>query len=284
MLQVLMTILSAIGIVLLILLAVLLFLVLAILFMPFVYRGRVARDEGSLEAAGSVSWMFRLVYIKMQYLNKKPELEIYILGIPILKLRSYLRKPGRGKTEISPSPQEPAGHRKPTATPAAQGPFRKQKAPSGPEREPGRESQEEKGKTGPGRLQKIWFTIQNMCAKIKQWHSFIQSDTFKEAFRVVREKGKRILKHVLPGKVKGYIKFGMSDPAATGQLLGGAALLLPLIPEKLQIIPDFENQVLEADVTARGRIVLFVLLVNGLAVYRNPAVRKVIMKFQRKEA
>ena len=85
-------------------------------------------------------------------------------------------------------------------------------------------------------------------------------------------------------KVRGYIRFGFEDPSTTGQLLGAAGLLLPVIPEKLRLIPDFQEQCLEADVTVRGRIVLFVVLKNGLALYRNRAVQKVIRKFQHKEA
>ena len=101
---------------------------------------------------------------------------------------------------------------------------------------------------------------------------------------MVRDRGGRILKHIRPKKISGYVRFGMEDPASTGQLLGAAGILIPLIPEKLKLIPDFENPCLEADVTVRGRILLFVLLKNGLAVYRNRSVQKVIKKFQHKEA
>ena len=277
MLHILVAILSAAGMVLLILLAAAAALILALLFLPVVYRGHVRKQGGLLEAGARISWMFRLVFVKVQYREKKTAFEIYLLGIPILRLRRRFQE--RRKQKAAGRKREtassPASHRKPSVPPGKP-PLAASSAAGIPE------AGEEKKKTAaPG---KIWFTIRSFCAKIKEWYRFVRAKTFQEAFRVIRERGMRILRHVLPKRVQGYVRFGLSDPASTGQLLGAAGLFLPLIPENLQLIPDFENPCLEADVKAGGRILIFVLLKNGLAVYRNPSVQKVIKKFQRKEA
>lgn len=287
--HILMSILTIAGIVLLILLAVAAALVLALLFVPVRYGGRGVKQGERLEVRGHVSWMFRLVYVRAYYREKKAGAEVYILGIPLLRLKKYLeaRKHKKSVKSRTPAENPRTVHKKPTVAPAEQPPFEKSSVKESPLREAEPISRKEKPEKqgGPGeRLRKIRFTIRNFCVKIKEWYSYFRTDTFQEAFRTARERGKKILKHVLPKKVRGYIRFGFEDPSTTGQLLGAAGLLLPVIPEKLRLIPDFQEQCLEADVTVRGRIVLFVVLKNGLAFYRNRAVQKVIRKFQHKEA
>ena len=104
------------------------------------------------------------------------------------------------------------------------------------------------------------------------------------AWKTVKRRGAVILRHILPKKVRGYVRFGFSDPAATGQAIGAVGMFLPLIPEGLRVIPDFQEPCLEADVNLKGQIVLFVLLRHGLAIYRDKYVQRVIKKFQHKEA
>ena len=277
MLHVLGSILAGIGSVLLILLLVLAVLILCLLFTPFFYGGRVTKQGDSLEAGAQISWLFRLLYVKVRYRDKKAETEIYILGIPLLRIRKYLSRWKKKKNSRALREQPAPAHRKPSVPPGGTPSFTADGGADAPK--------PEKGKKKRGRsFGKIRFTIQNFCDKIREWYRFFKSRTFKEAFRMVRDRGGRILKHIRPKKISGYVRFGMEDPASTGQLLGAAGILFPLIPEKLKLIPDFENPCLEADVTVRGRILLFVLLKNGLAVYRNRSVQKVIKKFQHKEA
>ena len=92
MLHVLGSILAGIGSVLLILLLVLAVLILCLLFTPFFYGGRVTKQGDSLEAGAQISWLFRLLYVKVRYRDKKAETEIYILGIPLLRIRKYLSR------------------------------------------------------------------------------------------------------------------------------------------------------------------------------------------------
>ena len=296
MLHILLTVLSVIGIILLVILGVLVFLVLALLFVPVCYRGHLVKRGNSIQAGLKVSWMFRLVYVKIAYEGGKPAVKIYIFGIPVLALKRYLDQKKEKKSGAASRRKH--AHKKPTVPPGGYS-RRENGSPGGgpaPLPKVHLEGEKPSARAGifrkllgiPGKIrraaEKFWFTTRSICAKIKEWYSFFTSKTFKKAWKAVKYHGGIILRHVLPGKVSGFVRFGLSDPGSTGQAAGLLSLFLPLIPQGLQVIPDFQEQCLEADVSARGRIVIFVLLRHGLAVYRDKYVQRVIKKFQHKEA
>ncbi len=85
-------ILLIIGKILLILVAVVLVLLLLILFLPIVYRGTFTAGSGNIRAGGSASWFFRLIYVKADYDSGTLSYELYLFGIPVLKLLRLRRK------------------------------------------------------------------------------------------------------------------------------------------------------------------------------------------------
>lgn len=64
----------------------------------------------------------------------------------------------------------------------------------------------------------------------------------------------RILKHVLPRKLEGYLHFGFDDPGLTGRATGYAAIFYPLYHKTLTLEPDFQEKVLEGELKGHGRI------------------------------
>lgn len=339
MIHILLTILSVIGTVLLALLGIGVFLILCLLFTPICYRGTVKKQEKELSAQVKVSWLLRLVYVKVQYEEKKVSYEIYVLGIPILKLKNHL---AHKREEKARKTAAGGAKKKPTVPPGGKAAYsRTEETSDKPDgffssEHQGNPSQQETsqqetstaeekeemsstdllwekaerlilkiigiiGKAAgkiagvlrflihlPARiwgiLKKICFTIRSICGKIKKWYKFFTSKTFKEAFRVIRTEGMAIIRHIFPRKITGVVRFGFADPSATGKALGALGFFYPVIPKKLAIVPVFEEAKLDADVRFKGRIFLIVLLVHGLKIYRNKCVKRVIKKFQHKEA
>ena len=294
MLHILLTVLSVTGIILLVLLGITVFLILALLFVPVCYRGHLVKQGERIQACAKVSWLFRLVYVRIRYENGKPSVKIYLFGIPVLKVKQYLNRKKEKKQAASAGKTSRKG---PSVPPGGQ-PFQKGKQDFPkillePEQKVLKKESPvsaffRKIREIPRKIrrtaEKIWFTIRRNCAKIREWYVFFTSLTFKSAWKTVKRRGAVILRHILPKKVRGYVRFGFSDPAATGQAIGAVGMFLPLIPEGLRVIPDFQEPCLEADVNLKGRIVLFVLLRHGLAIYRDKYVQRVIKKFQHKEA
>ena len=131
-------------------------------------------------------------------------------------------------------------------------------------------------------VKKIFSNLTEACGKIRQWNTYLHSEQFRDAFRVIKEQGIPLLRHVLPGKAEGTVEFGMEDPADTGELLGAAAMFFALIPEELRIIPDFTQKKLEADVTLRGHIILLPVLIRALRILLNKNVKTLIRVIRKK--
>lgn len=124
------------------------------------------------------------------------------------------------------------------------------------------------------------LTVRTICGKIRQWRSFLNSPELRAALRVILKNGRKLLRHVLPKQIRGSVHFGFDDPALTGQLLAAISLVYPVLPRKLMVIPDFEGQVLEADVSARGRIYGIVLLKLAVQTYFQSRVKEIIKQYK----
>ncbi len=97
-----------------------------------------------------------------------------------------------------------------------------------------------------------------------------KKDVIKKALGRV----KKLIIHVLPHKIQGYVEYGFEDPALTGEVLGVIAVLYSRTGHKLKICPDFENRVLNADVTLKGKIRFFTVLLLFVLVYFNKELRR----------
>lgn len=101
MLHILGIILKIIGILLLVLLGLILAIILAVLFVPVGYKLQGEKSAKEISGKASVYWLFHLIHVRIQYLDKKMNPEIYIFGIPILSVRRKLqeRKTAAGKKD-----------------------------------------------------------------------------------------------------------------------------------------------------------------------------------------
>ena len=90
-----------------------------------------------------------------------------------------------------------------------------------------------------------------------------------EVLSVVWPKLGKFLRRIRPRKIAGRIVFGLDDPAATGKLTGGIAMVPLFYETELVISPDFETDetYIRGTVTVRGHILLLhaLILVVGLA-------------------
>lgn len=63
-----------------------------------------------------------------------------------------------------------------------------------------------------------------------------------------------ILRKSQPKKIRGYLRFGLEDPADTGLLLAAAAVVYGRYGDSVQILPDFEQKILEGDLEIQGSL------------------------------
>ncbi|MFR2881174.1 MAG: DUF2953 domain-containing protein [Lachnospiraceae bacterium] len=136
----------------------------------------------------------------------------------------------------------------------------------------------------PGKLKKkltnIRLTFRGFCDKIKRWRTLWNEESTQAALHFLTEKGRKLIRHVLPRKIRGSITFGCEDPALTGQILGAVAIAYPLYGKGVAVYPRFEEKILEGQLQMKGRIVAACLLWQAWKIYRNPDVRKTLKKIR----
>ena len=121
------------------------------------------------------------------------------------------------------------------------------------------------------KIDKADAKYQKILVKVEHVLQFLEKDfvqrTIKRVFNVL----KKLLGTVKPKKSKGYLHFGLSSAADTGEMLGRIAAFYPLYGRWLDIEPDFYNKGIEGDIDIKGRIYLFrfVFPLLGIALTRD---------------
>lgn len=119
------------------------------------------------------------------------------------------------------------------------------------------------------RFIKFCDTIKKICKNVNDLKEFLSDDNTKEAFSFLKEEALVLLKHIRPRRIKGYVHFGFDDPSYTGKLLGLIYMILRGSPKEFHINADFENQVFDGEIHAKGRVQCYLLLIVGIRLYKN---------------
>ena len=114
--------------------------------------------------------------------------------------------------------------------------------------------------------------------KIKSGIAVIRFLREQELIPAVWEKLKVFLLHIRPRVLRGHVKFGLSNPADTGQVLGGIAMIPLFYQTELQIEPDFEaeDNYIQGQVYSRGHMCCIHLVILIVRLLRDKKIRGVI--------
>ena len=116
-------------------------------------------------------------------------------------------------------------------------------------------------------FKKIKCTIKLICDKIKHVKDFITEETHLNALLRLKRELVYFAKNIIPDKMKGYVRFGLDDPYNTGRVLALLSVLYPFYGKDFEIYPEFEREIIEADMFIKGRIHLIHLLIIICKVY-----------------
>lgn len=121
--------------------------------------------------------------------------------------------------------------------------------------------------------------------KIKTAISVIQFLREQELIGAVWVKLQIFLLHIRPRVLQGHLKFGLSNPADTGQILGGIAMIPFLYQTELQIEPDFEadRNYIQGKIYSRGHMCCIHLVILIVRLIRDKRIRDVIHAFREKK-
>ena len=297
MLGIFLGILKWLGILLLVLLGLVLTVLLAVLFVPVRYEAE-GSFRGELLAKGQISWLWRLFSIQAVY-DGDTEVSLRIFGV----------KPGRKKetaerTEKTETPdpvvtgsgkrpeeEVPVYESRPKAEVPASEKYQgteegiKEKVPAAGTKNA--KNGQKKKRVRQSLFQKIKVTFQRICGKLKtaeeRWQKlmeFLEKEENKNTFRLLKRQVIRFFKHVLPGKVSGTVRFGFEDPYTTGRILTYISPFYGWYGRTIQVIPVFDEQVLDGELSLKGRIRIATLLFIGFQVWRDKNFRTLLKRWQ----
>lgn len=297
MLGIFLGILKWLGILLLVLLGLVLTVLLAVLFVPIRYEAE-GSFRGELLAKGQISWLWRLFSIQAVY-DGDTEVSLRIFGV----------KPGRKKETAertekteTPDPVVTGSEKRPEeevplyeSRPKAEAPASekhqgteegiKEKVPAAGTKNA--KNGQKKKRVRQSLFQKIKVTFQRICGKLKtaeeRWQKlmeFLEKEENKNTFRLLKRQVIRFFKHVLPGKVSGTVRFGFEDPYTTGRILTYISPFYGWYGRTIQVIPVFDEQVLDGELSLKGRIRIATLLFIGFQVWRDKNFRTLLKRWQ----
>ena len=303
---VLLTILKVLGIILLSILGLLLIIILLFLFVPFVYKIRVKYVGKQLEAEGEVSFLFRLIRARAAY---KDELS-YEAKAAFFTLISS-EKAGRDEEDGKEAHKESkaadvkaedtslkttaAGTQVDCKQAVCEQVNEENKAGKKAKR---KEAKKQKSKKTKKKLN-IFAKIEEIKEKIEaKWtafkETFLSLNNKKEAvLKFINAEGtvagifylltqsKILIKMILPKEIKGWLRFGTGDVYTEGQYLTYLCFVYPLYAGKFDIIPDWEEEVIEVDASFSGKIRMFAMLLIGLKLLFSKKVKALLRNFNR---
>jgi hypothetical protein len=128
------------------------------------------------------------------------------------------------------------------------------------------------------RLKNIKEKIINLHEKWEKIKVFFSNNkaAFSKSFVTI----KRILRHIKPSRLKLDLEFGTGDPSSTGQVLGLLAVFYGYYGKSMQVIPNFEEEILKGSLLCLGRIRLLTLLIICIQLILDKNFRNLLKNFK----
>lgn len=128
-----------------------------------------------------------------------------------------------------------------------------------PEKKKKKEKKKEKDKassnnlkTGKNKLDAVKDKLELVKTKYRRVIKFWNMSCTIKTRRYLKRYFPKLIRHIGPRKLKGYVRYGFDEPATTGQITGYLSLLPFMYQKNFYPEPDFYNKVLECDVSLRG--------------------------------
>lgn len=304
--HVILQILAVIGIVLLVLLALLILTVLAVLFVPIRYRASGEKEADRIEGVAAVSFLYPFLSFKWQRAGNENRWALRLLGI---KLKGS-PKVDKGKTTEPEKtekgkPAEPEKTDKGKAEETAQAakpekttePVKEEKQPATPnvqnaEAEDAARQTEETGTQKTDRVsseKKARFTISGLCDKMEKIRDNVEyykerltAEENRLFLKRTKERIFAVLKSIKPKVLTARVVCGTGSPDTTGYVCAVYGMLYPVIEDRISFTADFENKVLDGELSVKGKVRVATLVRHGIKILLDKQL-KVFLKEMKRE-
>ena len=297
MLHIILVILKIAGILLATVLTLLLLAVLILLFVPLRYEAQGKYNSSEIRGKGEVTWLLHLVTLRFSFEGPgKMNILLKVLWFPLFpkpeKTRVDHKSGKRSKAVKSPAGKTARKNNdfnensRKVSEPEPSRPVQEKVSPQKEKQSLPKESFSFSEKLNALKERILQF-YKRLKRSIEEFFGKLSALSRNvEAFRrradhyltiwneketrafLVSAKGyvRYALRHFGPRKARGFIRYGMADPALTGQLTGILYVLRPLALSELELIPDFEAQsfLVEGEISVKGHIRAFHAVKIGL--------------------
>ena len=301
MLTTILLILKIIGLVLLGILGLILLLVLLVLLVPIRYRAEGSYYEAP-DVKARVTWFLHILSVNVEY-RKELDVCVRVFGIcvkrisPAAESDEDVPKENTVETMAGRKTDEVRTERKPgksdAETQSAGLSEQKKKELTDQLAEDERRMREKKSQKVDTAQKKVGLEgkirakaehisdkAEEIKAKMDEILAFIKDEANQRTFRLVMRHVYGIAKHILPTKIKGKVKFGFEDPFKTGQILIYVSPFYSLYAKHLELIPVFEEPVMEGELRLKGRIRIGTVLAKAVRVLFDRNIWKLIKRFR----
>lgn len=304
--HVILQILAVIGIVLLVLLALLILTVLAVLFVPIRYRASGEKEADRIEGVAAVSFLYPFLSFKWQRAGNENRWALRLLGI---KLKSS-PKVDKGKTtepektekgKVAEPEKTDKGKAEETAQAAkpekAAEPVKEEKQPAtssvqNAEAEDAARQAEETGTQETDRVsseKKARFTISGLCDKmenirdnVEYYKERLTAEENRLFLKRTKERIFAVLKSIKPKVLTARVVCGTGSPDTTGYVCAVYGMLYPVIEDRISFTADFENKVLDGELSVKGKVRVATLVRHGIKILLDKQL-KVFLKEMKRE-
>ncbi|ROR29457.1 DUF2953 family protein [Mobilisporobacter senegalensis] len=130
------------------------------------------------------------------------------------------------------------------------------------------------------KLIELNLTRESIIYRFHLIKTFLTDEINKAGIKKIWLSIKKITRHIFPKRVEANIHFGTGDPCSTGQVLGVISLTYHLYQKSVKIIPDFNEEILEGHINAKGRIRLFTLAIICIKLLLDKNFKQLLKSYQ----
>lgn len=126
------------------------------------------------------------------------------------------------------------------------------------------------------KLDSIWDKADSLITKKEKITRILEEERCRKYIGLCLRQLRKIMIYLLPRIDFMHLHFGFADPALTGKVLGYLAFLYSLYGDRMTVIPEFEEEILEGEAQLSGKIRAGRLVWYMLPVVLNPCFFRLI--------
>jgi len=307
--SILFIVLKIVGIAFLVILGLVLLILLLVLFVPVRYRGNGSYYESAFSTKLNFSWFHMISIWGVFQKGQEQRFHIYlkVFGITIydnLRKASKKRKHKKiksTKTKLEHSSEIQAAETQEEDTISDQATVEEEKPLAEEVYSDIKDTAliesdiPEKKQTIFLKIKQFFknikFTFNKVCDtmvrikdNIKYYLEVLQLESTKLAFATCQKQLGYVLRKLSPRNFQVNLHLGFDDPAVMGEVLAVWGMLYPMHLGKIDIQPEFDKVVMEADFSFRGRISVFVFVRTACILFFNKNIKSLLKQLKREEA